>query len=108
MSESKKKPLKYSKNEWKPFSLLLMTFPFIEAATRDVLKNFAKFTGKHLYRSLFFNKALCNFIKQETLGQMFFSEFCETFKKTPPENLFNTSRRLLLHLSEVPHIRRFD
>ena len=27
-----------------------------DAATRDVLENFAKFRGKHLYRSLFFNK----------------------------------------------------
>ena len=27
-----------------------------DAATRDVLENFSKFTGKHLYRSLFFNK----------------------------------------------------
>ena len=27
-----------------------------EAAARDVLRNFAKFTGKHLCQGLFFNK----------------------------------------------------
>ena len=37
-----------------------------------VLGNFAKFTGKHLCLSLFFNKpAACNFIKKETLAQVF-------------------------------------
>ena len=39
-----------------------------------VVKNFTKFTGKHLQ--------VCNFIKKETLPQMFWSEFCEFFKKT--------------------------
>ena len=36
---------------------------------KGVLRNFAKFTGKHLWQSLFFNKvagAACNFIKKET------------------------------------------
>ena len=51
-----------------------------EAATRgvlmkDVLRNFAKFTGKHLCQSL-------NFIKKETLAQVFSSEFCEISKNT--------------------------
>ena len=60
-----------------------------EAAIREVLwkrcsKNFTKFTGKHLCSSLFYN----NFIKKETLAQVFFCEFCEIFKnnfsdKTP-------------------------
>ena len=56
--------------------------------SRGVLKNFAKFTGKHLYQSLFFNKAAglrpeaCNFIKKETLAQVFFCEFCEISKNT--------------------------
>ena len=41
-----------------------------------VLINFAKFKGKHLYQSLFFNKVAtlrsraCNFIKNETLAQV--------------------------------------
>ena len=37
---------------------------------KDVLKNFAKFTGKH------------HFIKKETLSQVFFGEFCKIFKDT--------------------------
>ena len=41
---------------------------------KGVLENFTKFTGKHLYQSLFFNK--------ETLAQVFPSEFCEIFKNT--------------------------
>ena len=54
-----------------------------EAVTRrcsvvGALENFAKFTGKHLCQSLFFN----NFIKKETLAQMFSCEFCEIFKNT--------------------------
>ena len=50
-----------------------------------VLRNFAKFTGKHLCQSLFFNKVAggaCNFIKKETLAQVFSCEFCE-ISKTP-------------------------
>ena len=43
------------------------------------LRNFAKFTGKHLCKSLFFNKA-CNFIKKETLEQVFSYEFCKISK----------------------------
>ena len=49
-----------------------------------VLENFAKFIGKHLSQSLFFNKfaRACNFIKKETLVQVFSCEFCEIFKNT--------------------------
>ena len=51
-----------------------------------VLKNFPKFTGKHLRQSLFFNKVArayaCNFIKKETLAQLFSCEFCGIFKNT--------------------------
>ena len=39
------------------------------------LKNFAKFTRKNLCQSLFFN----NFIKRQTLAQVFFGKFCEIF-----------------------------
>ena len=42
---------------------------------KGVLRNFAKFTGKHLRQGLFFN-----FIKKETLTQVFFCDFCEIFK----------------------------
>ena len=41
---------------------------------KDVLRNFAKFTGKHLCQSLFF--------KKETLAQVFSCEFCEISKNT--------------------------
>ena len=51
-----------------------------------VLRNFAKFTGKDLCQSLFFNKVAsletCNFIKKETSAQVFSCEFCEISKNT--------------------------
>ena len=50
-----------------------------------VLKNFAKFTGKHPCQSFFFNKVAggaCNFIKKETLAQVFSCEFWENSKNT--------------------------
>ena len=43
-----------------------------------VLRNFAKFTGKHLCQSLFFNEVAglaCNFIKKRTLVQVLSCEF---------------------------------
>ena len=46
----------------------------------------AKFTGKHLCQSPFFNKVedlqACNFIKKETVAQVFSCEFCEISKNT--------------------------
>ena len=63
---------------------------------KDALRNFAKFTGKHLCKSLFFNKVAdlrpATLLK-EVLAQVFSSEFCEISK-----NVFlqNTSGRLLL------------
>ena len=42
---------------------------------KGVLRNFAKRTGKHLCQSLFLNKVLLNFIKKETLTQVFSGEF---------------------------------
>ena len=50
-----------------------------------ILRNFKKFTGKHLCQSLFFNKvagSTYNFIKKETLEQVFSCEFCEISKNT--------------------------
>ena len=44
------------------------------SSKKCVLKNFAKFTGKHLCQSLFFSKV--------TLAQVFPCEFCEIFKST--------------------------
>ena len=52
---------------------------------KRVLRNFAKFTGKHLYQSFLFNKVagqVCNFIKKVTLVQVISSEFCEISKNT--------------------------
>ena len=52
---------------------------------KSVLRNFAKFTGKHLCQSLFFNEVAglrpqaCKFIKNETLAQLFSCEFYEIF-----------------------------
>ena len=43
---------------------------------KGALRNFAKFTGKHLCQSL------CNFIKKETLVQVFSCDFCKIFKNT--------------------------
>ena len=50
---------------------------------KGILKNFAKFTGKHLCQSLFFNKVVeqnFNLFKKETLAQVFSCEFCKFFK----------------------------
>ena len=57
---------------------------------RVVLRNFAKLTGKHLCQSLFFNKVsglrpvpeACNFIKNETMQQVFSCEFFEISKNS--------------------------
>ena len=48
-----------------------------------VLRNFAKFTGKHLCQGLFISgPKACNFIKKDTLTQVFSCEFCKIFKNT--------------------------
>ena len=53
---------------------------------KEVFKNFAKFTGKHLYHSLFLNKVAT--LRPATLlkrgfGAGVFCEFCEIFKRKP-------------------------
>ena len=59
----------------------------------SVLKTFAKFTGKHLCQSLFLKKRLLlkNFIKKETLAQVFFREFWEILKNTIFTERFRTT-----------------
>ena len=53
---------------------------------KDVVKYFVKFTGKHLYLSLFSNNIAdltpeaCNYIKRKTPTEGFSCEFCEIFK----------------------------
>ena len=52
---------------------------------KDVLRNVAKFTGKHLYQRLFSDKVAglaCNLIKKESLAQVFSCQFCEISKNT--------------------------
>ena len=55
---------------------------------QDVLKNFTKFRGKHLYWSIFFNKVAglrsqaLNFVKNETPTQVSSFEFCKIFENT--------------------------
>ena len=52
---------------------------------KDALRNFTKFTGKHLCQGLYFNfcrPKACNFNKKETLAQVFPCEFCEVSKDT--------------------------
>ena len=50
---------------------------------KGVLRNFSEFTGKHLCQSIFFNNVEgLNFIKKETLAQVFSYEFCEISKNT--------------------------
>ena len=47
---------------------------------KGVLRNFAKFAGKHLYQRLFSNKVAslaCKFVKKEPLAQVFSCQFCE-------------------------------
>ena len=51
-----------------------------------ILRNFTKFTGKHLCQSLFFNKVAglspqaCKFIKKEALAQVFSCDFAKYLK----------------------------
>ena len=51
-----------------------------------VLRNFAKFTGKHLCQSLFFNKVTdwrsAILLKKDTLAQVFSCQFCKISKNT--------------------------
>ena len=54
---------------------------FQKQSPRDVLRNFAKFTGKHLHQSLRC-AGLQLYLKKETLAQMFSCEFWETSKNT--------------------------
>ena len=49
---------------------------------KGVLRNFAKFTGKHLCQSLFFNKIANAMPKKETLAHMFSCEYCKISKNT--------------------------
>ena len=47
-----------------------------------VLKNFANFAGKHLYRSLFFAGRSITLLKKTLRNRCFSDEFYEIFKST--------------------------
>ena len=67
---------------------------------RSVLKNFAKFTGKHLYQSLFFNKVTGlrpGTLSKKRLRHGFFLVDFAKFSRT--SFLQNTSGQLLLNLA---------
>ena len=64
---------------------------------KGTLRNFTKFTGKHLCQRLFSNKVAdlrpATLFKKETLAQLFSCEFCKFLQ--------NTSGRLFLYDSLV-------
>ena len=62
---------------------------------KGVLRNFAKFTGKHLCQSFFFNKVLATLLKKRLWHRCFPVNFAK-FLRAP--FLQNTSRRLLLQI----------
>ena len=52
---------------------------------KGAFKNFTKFKGKHLCQRLVFNKVAkpeATLLKNETMAQLFFCEFCEVSKNT--------------------------
>ena len=68
------------------FQLALLCFHFQKqspevSVRKGTLRNFKKFTGKHLCQSLCFNKA-CNFIKREFMAMVFSCEFFEISMNT--------------------------
>ena len=68
-----------------PFQMVLRWNEMLLNYRSSVLRNFAKFAGKHLCQSLFLITSQAdayNFIKRETLAQVFSCEFCEISKNT--------------------------
>ena len=72
---------------------------------KSVLRNFTKFTAKHLCQSLFFNKVAaqaCNFIKKETLAQVSSCKFCEISKNTFfIEHLWTTASKCVFPVCQI-------
>ena len=58
---------------------------------KGILRNFTKFTGKHLCQA-------CNFIEKETLAQVFSSEFCEISNNIFLTEHFWADTSKILHL----------
>ena len=92
---------------WVTFSISRSSHP--EAFCKKcVLRIFAKFTGKHLCQSLFFNKVA----DQKTKAQVFSCEFCEisqnTFSyRTPPVAVFEFPNFFLCNNGLLLEILRF-
>ena len=63
------------------------------SVSKDILRNFTKFTGKHLCQSLFFNK-VARLRDEEVLAQLFSCGFCEISKNTfSTEHLLATASK---------------
>ena len=76
---------------------------------KGILRNFAKFTGKHLCQtpeSLFLIRLeACNFIKKEALARVFSWEFCKISKNTfSTENLRTTASETTVPTSSLMHV----
>ena len=68
---------------------------------KGFLKNFPKFTGKHLRQSLFFNKV----VGLTPLAQVFPCEFCEISKNIFfTEHLSTSAKRYLLTFNKEPRV----
>ena len=68
---------------------------------KGVIRDFIKFTGKHLRVRVSFlvklQAQVCNFIKKETPAQVFSSELCEISNNTFfTEHLWTTASEVLL------------
>ena len=86
---------------------------------KAVLRNFAKFTGKHLCQNLFFNKfagkrpEAYDFIKKESLAQVLSCELCEISKnifsyRTPLlDDYYKSHSKLLLQIGSIDTRRKF-
>ena len=95
----------YAPAFWRLFKRFIFRSICLEVfCEKGVLKNVAKFTGKHLCQSLYFNKVACNFIKIETLAQVFSCEFCEISKNTIS---YRTPPVAVLYFFKVFQILRF-
>ena len=89
---------------------------------KSLLKNFAKFTGKHLNQNLFFDKGLQFFKKKKALAQVFSCEHCKISKSSSfTEHLRTTAsvwmratftKEELLLTKQIPrariHVERFN
>ena len=90
------KIIKGAKNIWK--KSIIRSSRLEVFCKKGVLRNFEKFTGKHLCQSLFFNKVACyrpaTLLKKRFWNRCFPVNFAK-FLRTP--FLQNTSGRLLLY-----------